>query len=78
MGTAVAAEQEGVARRVVTCSVGILRYFHQSAIGVLRTSGADSLGYYGGFGVLTYVNHLGTRISFLMIVGDGNGVELSL
>ena len=62
-------EQEGVARGIVARSVGFLRHAHQSTIGVLALSCGDTLGNNRGTGVGGEVNHLGTCICLLEIVG---------
>ena len=49
---------------------------NQTAIAVLGFSGRYSLGDDGAFGVFTQMNHLGSRIGLLIIVGQGDGVKL--
>lgn len=78
MGTTVGAKQQRVAGRVVAGVVGIGRGTHQSAVGVLRMAGRDTLGDDSRLRVLTHVNHLRTGISLLIVVGHGHAIELCL
>ena len=76
MGSAVAAQQQGVARGIVAGVVGVCRGAHQSAVGVLAVAGGDSLGYDCRLGVLADVYHLRACVGLLVVVGHGNAVEL--
>ena len=78
MGTALGTQQQRVARRVVAGVVGIRRGTHQSAVAVLRMAGGDAFRDDGGTGVLAHVDHLRAGVGLLIVVGDGDAVELGL
>ena len=77
MCSTIAAQQQGVAGTVVARIVGIGRGTNQPSIGVLAMTSRNTLRDDGTLGVLTHVNHLGTRISLLIVVGNSHTVELS-
>ena len=76
MRSAIAAQQQGVAGTVVTGIICIGCSTNQSTIGILAMSCRDTLRDDGTLGVLTHVNHLGTGISLLIVVGNSHAVEL--
>ena len=78
VGATAAAQQEGVAGRVVAGVLGGGCCAHQSAVGVLRVACRDALGDDGRLGVASQVYHLRARVGLLVVVGDGDGVELGL
>ena len=77
MCSTIAAQQQRVAGTVVACIVGIGCGTNQTTIGVLAMTCRDTLRNDGALGVLTHVNHLGTGISLLIVVGNSYAVELS-
>ena len=77
MRSTIAAQQQGVAGTVVTGIIGIGCSTNQSTIGILAMSCRNTLRNDGTLGVLTHVNHLGTGISLLIVVGNSHTVELS-
>ena len=72
------AEQQGVARRIVARAVSVRADFDETAVGVLAASGGDALGDDGRPRATAEVNHLGTGVGLLEVVGDGYAVELGL
>ena len=77
MRSTIAAQQQRVAGTIVACIVGIGCGTNQSTIGILAMSCRNTLRDDGTLGVLTHVNHLGTGISLLIVVGNSHTVELS-
>ena len=77
MRSTIATQQQGVAGTVVAGIIGIGCSTNQTTIGVLAMTCRDTLRDDGTLGVLTHVNHLGTRISLLIVVGNSHTVELS-
>ena len=77
MRSTIAAQQQGVAGTVVAGIIGIGCSTNQTTIGVLAMTCRDTLRNDGTLGVLTHVNHLGTGISLLIVVGNSHTVELS-
>ena len=77
MRSTIAAQQQGVAGTVVACIVGIGCGTNQTSIGVLAMTCRDTFRDDGTLGVLTHVNHLGTCIGLLIVVGNSYAVELS-
>ena len=77
MRSAITTQQQGVAGTVVAGIVGIGCGTNQTTIGILAMTSRDTLRDDGTLGVLTHVNHLGTRISLLIVVGNSHTVELS-
>ena len=77
MRSTIAAQQQRVAGTIVACIVGIGCGTNQSTIGILAMSCRNTLRDDGTLGVLTHVNHLGTSISLLIVVGNSHTVELS-
>ena len=78
MRAAVAANQQAVALRIVARILGLGVHRDQPAIGILRMTGRDPLGDNAGFRVPAQMHHLGAGIGLLVIVGDGDGIELAL
>ena len=78
VGSTVAAQEQRVARTIVAGIVGIGCGTNQTTIGVLAMTCRDTLRDDGTLGVLTHVNHLGTGISLLIVVGNSHAVELCL
>ena len=56
---------------------GVLADPHEAAVGVLALAGRDPLRDDGAAGVLPEVEHLGAGVGLLVVVGDGDGVELA-
>ena len=77
MRSTIAAQQQRVAGTIVACIVGIGCGTNQSTIGILAMSCRNTLRDDSTLGVLTHVNHLGTGISLLIVVGNSYAVELS-
>ena len=76
MRSTIAAQQQGVAGTVVAGIIGIGCSTNQTTIGVLAMTSGDTLRNDGTLGVLTHVNHLGTGIGLLIVVGNSYAVEL--
>ena len=74
--SATVAEQERVALAVVACPVCGGSDLDKSAVGILAVSGTDALADDARVGVAAEVNHLGAGVRLLVVVGDGDGVEL--
>src|SRR5437016_4841587 len=77
MRTALVADQQRVALRVIPRAGGALHNFHQPSIRVLSVAGGDTLRDRRAAGVLANVDHLRARIGLLIIVGQRDRVELS-
>src|SRR5438876_713919 len=77
VGAALVADQKRVALRVVACPSGALHDLYLAPIGVLAVASRDALGDDGAARVLADVDHFGPGISLLVIVGEGNRVELA-
>ncbi len=77
MRTAVLAEQQAVALGEVAHAFRLRRNADEAAIGVLALAGRDALGHDGRAAALAIVDHLGAGIGLLVIVGDGDRVELA-
>src|SRR6185437_16750785 len=71
------ANQKRVALRVVA-RVRCLRVnTDETAVGVVCLAGADALGNDAAARVLAEMDHLGSGVGLLKVVGDGDGEELS-
>ena len=77
MRSTIAAQQQRVAGTVIACIVGIGCGTNQTTIGVLAMTSRNTLRDDGTLGVLTHVNHLGTCIGLLIVVGNSYTIELS-
>ena len=75
---ALVAQKERVARAVVAGPLGPAAHTHQSAIGVLAASGADTLGDDGAASPASEMYHLGASVGLLVMVGNGHAVEFGL
>ena len=71
------ADQQRVALGEVTRTFRTRAEFHQTAVGVGAAAGGDALGDDGAPGVFTQVDHLGAGVGLLVVVGEGDGVELA-
>ncbi len=78
MGAAFVADQQAVALRIVAAVLGARVHGHEAAIGILRLSGGNPFGNNARAGVLAKVDHLGAGVGLLVVVGDGDGIELAL
>ena len=70
VGTAVGADEQRVALRVVVgagCGRG---HAHQAAVAVLGVSGADAFGNDAALGVAAQMDHLGAGVGLLEVVAD--------
>ena len=77
MRSTITAQQQRVAGTVVAGIIGIGCSTNQTTIGVLAMTSRDTLRDDGTLGILTHVNHLGTGIGLLIVVGNSYAVELS-
>src|SRR5713226_4425272 len=77
VGTALVANQKRVALRVVARASGPLQDLHLTSIGVLAVASRDALCDDGAARVLADVDHFGPCIGLLVVVGEGNRVELT-
>src|SRR5216683_3027735 len=77
VGTALVADQKRVALRVVASPRSALHDLHLASIGVLAVAGRDALCDDGAARVLADVDHLGASVGLLVIIGEGNRVELA-
>src|SRR5207245_2174383 len=77
VGAALIAEQQRIALRVVARAPGALEDFHHTAVAVLAVPGGDALRHDRAPGVLADVDHFGAGVGLLVVVGDGDGVELA-
>lgn len=75
--TALVAQEQTVALREISRAVGVFGDADQSAVTILAESSGDSLGYDMASGVFAQVDHLGTCIGLLVVVGDRHGVEFA-
>ncbi len=71
------AQQKTVALGKVTGIVGPFHYLHQAPVGILAFSCRNTFRNNPASGILTDVNHLGSGIGLLMIVGYGNGIKFT-
>src|SRR5271163_967288 len=69
--------QQRVALGEIARARGARQYFDQAAVGILGMTGRDALGHYRALGIAADVDHFGAGIGLLIIVGDGNGIELA-
>src|SRR5215467_4380396 len=77
MGTALVANQERVALRVVARPGGTLHDLHLASIGVLPVASRDALGNDSAARVLADVNHLRAGVGLLAVVGESNRIEFA-
>src|SRR5256884_9867071 len=77
LGARLIANQKRVALRVVTCPSGALHDLYLTSIGVLAVASRDALGDDGAARVLADVDHLGPGVGLLVIIREGNRVELA-
>jgi len=77
MGAAMIGQQKTVALRMISCIVGIFRYFHQSAITILTVACRNSLRYNSAPSIFTQVNHFCAGIGLLKIVGYRYRIKFS-
>ena len=75
MGAAFVSEQQTVALRKVSGIVCIFCHSYKAPIAVLAISGGDTFTYDSALCVFAYMNHFGSGICLLVIVGYGYGVE---
>ncbi len=69
------AEKQGVALAVVAGIVGVDTHLDESAVGVLAVSGGYTFRNNTRARVTADMDHLGTRVRWLVIIGDGHRVE---
>src|SRR5216684_2259873 len=77
VGTALVADQQRVALRIVARPGGTLHDLHLPSIGVLAVTGRDAFGDDSAARVLADVDHLGPGVGLLVVVGKSNRVELA-
>jgi hypothetical protein len=77
MGATLIADQERVALRVVPRTGCALHDLHLASIGVLAMTGRNAFGDDGAARVLAHVDHFGPGVGLLVVVGEGNRVELT-
>ena len=75
MGTTFATQKQRIALTIVTGIFCFLGYTHQTTIRVLALTCTDTLTYNGTTGILTDVNHLGTRIGLLVVIRYSYRIE---
>ncbi len=76
MSAALIAQKQRVALGVIPGPSGALHDFDEATVAVLSVTRGDPLGDDGAFGVFSNVNHLGSRIRLLVVVGERHRVEL--
>src|SRR5690606_15974800 len=54
-----------------------LHYLYLSSVRVLRLPGGDTFGHNSRLGIFPDVDHLGTGVCLLIVIGHCNGVELT-
>ena len=74
--TALVTDQKAVALREIACIVRTRQHLHQTAVAVLATSGRDTLADDTAACVLSDMDHLGSGVRLLHIVGHSHGIEL--
>ena len=77
MGAAVSANQQAVTLRIIARIGGIRADADQAAICLVGESGRNTFGDNFGGGVFADVNHFGSGIGLLPIIGYGNGIKLA-
>ena len=77
VGTAAVANQQAITLCIVARTRGVRRAFHQASISILAFTGANALTDDAAGCVLTDVNHLGSRVCLLAVVGNRNTIELA-
>ena len=75
--SALLADQQGVALRVVPRAGRPLQDLDQPAVSILTMPGRNAFRHDGAARVLSDVDHLGAGIGLLEIVGKGDGVKLA-
>ena len=70
------AQQQTVTLAVVTRILCVHAHLNQSAICVLAMSGGDTFGDNTRACILADMDHLGAGVGLLVVIGDGDGVEL--
>ena len=76
MGSTLVADKEAVALREVTRIVRARKHLHQTAITVLAVSRGNTFADNTASSVPSYMDHLGSCIRLLHVVGHSNGIEL--
>ena len=77
MRPAFVADQQRIALRIIARPLGPLAHADETAVGILAAPGRNALGNDAAAGIAPYVNHLGTGVGLLTVVGHGDGVELA-
>ena len=77
VGTAAVANQQAITLCIVARTRGVRRAFHQASISILAFTGANALTDDAASCVLTDVNHLGSRVCLLAVVGNRNTIEFA-
>src|SRR5581483_6580028 len=77
MRAAFVADQQGIAGGEVACAGRLAMRRHETAIGVLRFAGGDSLRDDAARRVLAEMDHLGAAIDLLEAIRDRDRVELA-
>ena len=70
-------DQHRIALAVIASALGIGPHLHETAIAVAGAAGTDALAHNRGAGARSDVDHLGTGIGLLAVVGEGHGIELT-
>lgn len=77
MRSARIAEQQRIALREITGVFGTLKHLNQPTVRVLAFTRRNTFGYDSAFGVFTNVNHLGSSIGLLHIIGQRHRIKLA-
>src|SRR5438270_5008243 len=77
MRAALVADQKRVTLRVISRSLSALQNLYLATVRVLPMSSGDALRNNRAAGILADVDHLGAGVGLLIVVGQGNGIELA-
>ena len=77
MCAATVAHQQGITLGEVVGIFSFFTHFHQTAVGVVALTGGDTFGDDRTAGIFTQVDHFGTGIRLLAIIGNGYRIELT-
>ena len=73
-----ATKQQGIATAVIARSIGCGSHFDEPSISILAFACANAFRDDCASSVLADMNHLGSRVGLLIVVGNGDTIELSL
>src|SRR6185369_10346238 len=73
---ALIAEEKRIALRIISRAAGALHHLHEPAVGILPVSRRNTFGDNRAPGVFPHVDHLRPGVGLLVVIGEGDRIEL--